>query len=73
MKRQDHIKSGKYRQRLSDKNTSHTRTVLTMCTALMMLFILTSAAQAAWFNSSWQYRKKLTIDNTKVSGTGFIN
>jgi len=23
-------------------------------------------AQAAWYNSSWQYRKKITIDSTKV-------
>ena len=23
-------------------------------------------AQAAWYNSSWKYRKAVTIDNTKV-------
>lgn len=24
---------------------------------------------AGWYNSNWQYRKKITIDNTKVSGS----
>ncbi len=28
-----------------------------------------SAADAAWYNASWQYRKKLTIDYTKVGAT----
>ena len=23
-----------------------------------------------WYNANWQYRKKITIDNTRVSGTG---
>jgi len=26
-------------------------------------------ALADWYNTDWQYRKKITIDNTKVSGT----
>ena len=30
---------------------------------------IATSAQAAWYDSNWQYRKKLTIDYTKVGAT----
>lgn len=29
-------------------------------------------ADAAWYNSSWQYRKPITIDKNKVSGVFYV-
>jgi hypothetical protein len=37
--------------------------------ALLALFSFATSAQAAWYDSNWQYRKKLTIDYTKVGAT----
>ena len=34
-----------------------------------LTFLLPNEANAEWFNDSWAYRKKITIDNTKVSGS----
>ena len=33
---------------------------------LAILFLIPLLAQASWYNSSWSYRKAITIDNTKV-------
>ena len=32
-------------------------------------FLLTRSAEAAWYNDSWAFRKRITVDNTKVSGS----
>ncbi|MCA9407373.1 MAG: DUF2341 domain-containing protein [Candidatus Omnitrophica bacterium] len=32
-------------------------------------FNITDTYAASWYNRNWKYRKKITIDNTKVSGT----
>ena len=37
--------------------------------AVLALFSATTSAQAAWYDSNWQYRKVLTIDYTKVGAT----
>jgi hypothetical protein len=37
--------------------------------AVLALLSVATPAQAAWYNSSWLYRKKLTIDYTKVGAT----
>jgi hypothetical protein len=37
--------------------------------AVLALFSFATSAQAAWYNSNWQYRKVLTIDYTKVGAT----
>ena len=31
--------------------------------------LLAGPAHGAWYNTDWQYRKKITIDNTKVTAT----
>ncbi|HVO82827.1 MAG TPA: DUF2341 domain-containing protein, partial [Syntrophobacteria bacterium] len=37
--------------------------------ALVLLLAFVSSAHAAWYSANWQYRKKLTIDYTKVGAT----
>lgn len=37
---------------------------------LSSLLLNANKAEAAWFSSSWLYRKSLTIDSDQVSGTG---
>ena len=37
--------------------------------AVLVVFSATTSAQAAWYDSNWQYRKVLTIDYTKVGAT----
>jgi len=37
--------------------------------AVLALLSVATPAQAAWYNSSWQYRKALTIDYTRVGAT----
>jgi len=44
--------------------------ILLLLTSLVYLTLLSPKfAEAAWFDDQWGYRKKLTIDNTKVSGS----
>ncbi len=33
---------------------------------VLFLFGVATSAQAAWYDSNWQYRKKLTIDYKKL-------
>ena len=35
---------------------------------LMLCFVFADSAQAAWYNSNWDYRVKITIDADKVNG-----
>ncbi len=42
---------------------------LILLIAALFSIIKPSDTKAAWYNSSWGYRKTLTIDNTKVSGS----
>jgi len=37
--------------------------------ALVVVFAFVSSAHAAWYSANWTYRKKLTIDYTKVGAT----
>jgi hypothetical protein len=47
-----------------------TRVTVASILAAIFCFLWTAAADAAgWYNSNWQYRKKLTIDYTKVGAT----
>ena len=46
-----------------------TRIILFNLLAAIFCLLNITAAHAAWYNSSWQYRKKLTIDYTKVGAT----
>jgi hypothetical protein len=43
--------------------------VATALIAVLALFSVATSAQAAWYDSNWQYRKMLTIDYTKVGAT----
>ena len=36
---------------------------------VLTLFGIATSAHAAWYNSNWQYRKKLTIDYNEVGAT----
>jgi len=56
------------------KQRQRSSLLLTACIFFALAFfaspIFVSEVQAAgWYNASWQYRKQITIDNTKVSGT----
>lgn len=46
--------------------------LLLVCGTLLFLK-LTSLSRAAWYDDTWQYRKKLTIDHTKVSGSSNLS
>lgn len=35
---------------------------------ILLILCISSVAEAAWYNAAWKYRKKITIDYTKVSG-----
>ena len=41
--------------------------------AVMIALVGVKPAQASWYNSSWAYRKTITIDHTKVSGGPLTN
>ena len=38
-------------------------------TTALVLAVAVGAAQAAWYDADWQYRQKITIDGSQVSGT----
>ena len=57
--------------RLSVTRLSRIFCLAVLTAALLLPFFNTGTALAdpAWYNSAWQYRKALTIDNTKVPST----
>ena len=69
MNRPNPKKENRPRKPGAHKNRFPARPLLMAVAALITILALTTAAQAAWFNSNWGYRKKITIDNTKVEGT----
>jgi hypothetical protein len=52
-----------------DRGRKITPIILITLLAVIFCFLNATATHAAWYNSNWQYRKKLTIDSTKVGAT----
>jgi len=43
--------------------------ILLIFIPIVLINLLFPSQPAAWFNASWDYRKEITVDNTKVSGS----
>ena len=52
-----------------DRGGKITRLIVITLLAAIFCLLNVTAADAAWYNSNWQYRKRLTIDCTKVGAT----
>ena len=54
---------------MKTKICTYLKTVVTLLLSVLMLVCSFTAAAADWYNASWQYRKLITIDRTRVAGT----